>query len=138
MRILLAKSPRPWFVDEAKDDGYTALHLAALNNHMEVAELLIVNGKCSLNLQNVNLQTALHLATERQHTQIVRLLVRSGANLNITDKDGDTPLHEALRHHTLSQLRQARSPCPNCKQKAANGFFFKNVNKLLPVSKMYV
>merc|ERR1719245_1246919 len=106
MRILLAKMPRPWLVDEAKDDGYTALHLAALNNHIEVAELLIVNGKCSLNLQNVNLQTALHLATERQHTQIVRLLVRTGANLNITDKDGDTPLHEALRHHTLSQLRQ--------------------------------
>ena len=26
--------------------------------------------------------------------------------MNITDKDGDTPLHEALRHHTLSQLRQ--------------------------------
>ena len=78
MRILLAKMPRPWFVDEAKDDGYTALHLAALNNHVEVAELLIVNGKCSLNLQNVNLQTALHLATERQHTQIVRLLVRTG------------------------------------------------------------
>ena len=74
MRILLAKSPRPWFVDEAKDDGYTALHLAALNNHIEVAELLIVNGKCSLNLQNVNLQTALHLATERQHTQIVRYI----------------------------------------------------------------
>ena len=24
----------------------------------------------------------------------------------MTDKDGDTPLHEALRHHTLSQLRQ--------------------------------
>ena len=26
--------------------------------------------------------------------------------MNITDKDGDTPLHESLRHHTLSQLRQ--------------------------------
>ena len=26
--------------------------------------------------------------------------------MNVTDKDGDTPLHEALRHHTLSQLRQ--------------------------------
>lgn len=26
--------------------------------------------------------------------------------MNIPDKDGDTPLHEALRHHTLSQLRQ--------------------------------
>lgn len=28
-----------------------------------------------------------------------------GANLNLMDKDGDTALHEALRHHTLSQLK---------------------------------
>ncbi|KAK9869360.1 hypothetical protein WA026_003117 [Henosepilachna vigintioctopunctata] len=106
MKILLQKLPRPWIVDEKKDDGYTALHLAALNNHVEVAEQLVLNGKANMDLQNVNLQTALHLAVERQHTQIVRLLVREGANLNIADKDGDTPLHEALRHHTLSQLRQ--------------------------------
>ncbi|KAL9692296.1 hypothetical protein quinque_016494 [Culex quinquefasciatus] len=83
MKILLTKTNRLWIVEEMKDDGYTALHLAALNNH-----------------------TALHLAVERQHVQIVKLLVREGANLNIPDKDGDTPLHEALRHHTLSQLRQ--------------------------------
>lgn len=106
MRILLSKLPRAWVVDEKKDDGYTALHLAALNNHVEVAELLVHQGRANMNLQNVNLQTPLHLAVERQHTQIVRLLVREGCNLNIPDKDGDTPLHEALRHHTLSQLRQ--------------------------------
>ena len=35
-----------------------------------------------------------------------QLLVRAGSKLDIPDKDGDTPLHEALRHHTLSQLRQ--------------------------------
>lgn len=73
MRILLMKLPRPWMVDEKKDDGYTALHLAALNNHVEVAELLVRQGKADMNLQNVNLQTALHLAVERQHTQIVRV-----------------------------------------------------------------
>ncbi len=106
MRVLLSKLPRPWIVDEKKDDGYTALHLAALNNHVEVAELLVHLGRANMDLQNVNLQTALHLAVERQHTQIVRLLVREGCNLNVTDKDGDSPLHEALRHHTLSQLRQ--------------------------------
>jgi len=106
MRVLLSKLPRPWIVDEKKDDGYTALHLASLNNHVEVAELLVHTGRANMDLQNVNLQTALHLAVERQHTSIVRLLVREGANLNITDKDGDTPLHESLRHHTLSQLRQ--------------------------------
>lgn len=34
-------------VDAKKDDGFTALHLAALNNHKEVAEILIkeVNGR---------------------------------------------------------------------------------------------
>ena len=37
MRILLSKLPRPWIADEKKDDGYTALHLAALNNHVEVS-----------------------------------------------------------------------------------------------------
>lgn len=105
MKIMLGKLPRPWIVDDAKDDGYTALHLAALNNHAEVAELL-VRGGAQPDLQNANLQTALHLAVERQHTQIVRLLVAHGADLNICDKDGDTPLHEALRHHTLQQLRR--------------------------------
>ena len=106
MRVLLSKLPRPWIVDEKKDDGYTALHLSCLNNHIEVAEMLVHTGKANMDLQNVNLQTALHLSVERQHTSIVRMLVREGANINITDKDGDTPLHESLRHHTLSQLRQ--------------------------------
>ncbi|XP_035892016.1 E3 ubiquitin-protein ligase mind-bomb [Anopheles stephensi] len=106
MKVLLTKTNRLWIVEERKDDGYTALHLAALNNHVEIAELLVRMGKANMDCQNVNLQTALHLAVERQHVQIVKLLVREGANLNIPDKDGDTPLHEALRHHTLSQLRQ--------------------------------
>lgn len=41
MKILLSKLPQPWIVNEKKDDGYSALHLAALNNHVEVAELLV-------------------------------------------------------------------------------------------------
>lgn len=41
MKMLLAKLPHAWIVDEKKDDGYSALHLAALNNHVEVAELLV-------------------------------------------------------------------------------------------------
>lgn len=40
------------------------------------------------------------------HILCFQLLVRAEAKLDVQDKDGDTPLHEALRHHTLSQLRQ--------------------------------
>ena len=36
MKIILTKLNRHWVVDEKKDDGYTALHLASLNNHVEV------------------------------------------------------------------------------------------------------
>ncbi|KAK9979816.1 hypothetical protein ABG768_013227 [Culter alburnus] len=81
------------------NNGFNALHHAALRGNPRY-------GNANLDIQNVNQQTALHLAVERQHTQIVRLLVRAEAKLDVQDKDGDTPLHEALRHHTLSQLRQ--------------------------------
>lgn len=39
MRIVLGKLQlsRQWVVDEKKDDGYTSLHLSALNNHVEVS-----------------------------------------------------------------------------------------------------
>jgi len=64
---------RYWVVDEPKDDGYTALHLAALNNHSRVALLLLERGRANPNKQNVNKQTALHLAVERQHSDIVKV-----------------------------------------------------------------
>ena len=73
MKILLSKLNRPWLVDEQKDDGYTALHLAALNNHLEVAELLVKQAHANMNLFNVNKQTPLHLAVERQHAHVVRV-----------------------------------------------------------------
>ncbi len=34
-----------------------------------------------------------------------QLLVEEGATLDCGDKFGDSPLHEALRHHTMSQLK---------------------------------
>ncbi|CAF1467538.1 unnamed protein product [Rotaria sp. Silwood1] len=107
IELILSKiQNRQWLVDEKKDDGFTALHLSALNDHCLVAELLLTKGNASINAQNISLQTALHLAVGRQHLQIVNLLCSKNANVNLADKDGDTCLHEALRHHTLSQLKQ--------------------------------
>lgn len=71
---MLSKNEKPWVVNEPKDDGYNALHLAALNNHADVVELLINLGKANKDYQNANLQTPLHLAIQRQHVDIVEVM----------------------------------------------------------------
>ena len=68
MRVILSKLTRPWIVDEKKDDGYTALHLAALNNHVEVAELLV--GGCTPSGPNEqNTSGILHKSNATQPNQ---------------------------------------------------------------------
>ena len=41
--MILSRLPITCSVDDIKEDGFTALHLAALNNHRAVAELLLEN-----------------------------------------------------------------------------------------------
>ncbi|CAF3842664.1 unnamed protein product, partial [Rotaria sordida] len=105
-----------------KNDGFTALHLATLNDHCLVAKLLLTKGNASINAQNISLQTALHLAVGRQHLQIVNLLCSKDANVNLVDKDGDTYLYEALRHHTLLQLKQLQDVGDKCLNKLIIGW----------------
>ncbi len=84
IELILSKiQNRQWLVDEKKDDGFTALHLAALNDHCLVAELLLTKGNASINIQNISLQTALHLAVGRQHLQIVNVRINSKYISNI-------------------------------------------------------
>ncbi|KAM6948876.1 E3 ubiquitin-protein ligase mib1 isoform 5-T5 [Aplochiton taeniatus] len=58
-----------------------------------------VNGQCAGH-------TAMQAASQNGHVDVLKLLLKHNVDLEAEDKDGDTPLHEALRHHTLSQLRQ--------------------------------
>ncbi|XP_066918362.1 E3 ubiquitin-protein ligase mib1-like isoform X2 [Clytia hemisphaerica] len=106
IEMLLRKNEKPWVINEQKDDGYTPLHLASLNNHLDVVQLLIKLGGANKDYQSTSLQTPLHLAIQKQHADIVRFLVLEGAKLSLQDKDGDTPLHEALQYHTLAQLKE--------------------------------
>ena len=47
--MMLACLPAGLSINEPKDDGFTALHLAALNNHVEVVQLLLNAVGLSLN-----------------------------------------------------------------------------------------
>lgn len=53
------------FVDVRKDDGFAALHLAALNGHRQVAETLITLGQASVDITNNKKQTPLLLAVSQ-------------------------------------------------------------------------
>uniref|UniRef100_UPI0035901ADB E3 ubiquitin-protein ligase MIB1-like n=1 Tax=Myxine glutinosa TaxID=7769 RepID=UPI0035901ADB len=97
VELLLSLSSVLGLTDLRKADGYAALHLAALNNRIEAAKVLMEQGKASVNLQNSKQQTPLHLAVMRRHVQLVQLLLEGGAQTNLQDHDGDTALHEAMR-----------------------------------------
>lgn len=101
----LIEQQKLWLINERKDDGFTALHLACLNNHYDVAKLLIDVGGADLSIKTLNQQTPLLLAIERQHFDIIKLLVERKSNLNDQNKDGDTALHCLLRNFNLIQLK---------------------------------
>lgn len=85
-------------VDVKKEDGFAALHLAALNGHREVAAILLSqnDGRAKVDLRNNRQQTPLHLATSQGHWSLVELLVHHNADVASADEDGDTVLHIAI------------------------------------------
>lgn len=111
MRLLLNKinqQQKYWLIDEKKDDGFSALHLACLNNYFDIVKLIVDNIKqLNIDIKNLNQQTALHLASERTHYQIIKLLLDNKSNINTQDKDGDTPMHCILRNYSIYQMKQS-------------------------------
>jgi len=94
-----------------KEDGFAALHLAALNGHREVAAILLSQngGRAKVDLRNNRRQTPLHLATSQGHWSLVELLVHHNADIGSTDEDGDTVLHIAI---AKSPNQQTAVPTP--------------------------
>lgn len=85
-------------VNVKKEDGFAALHLAALNGHRDVAGTLIAGdgGQADVDIRNNRRQTPLHLATSQGHWSLVELLVHFNADVASADEDGDTVLHIAI------------------------------------------
>ncbi|MGA2218396.1 MAG: ankyrin repeat domain-containing protein [Terracidiphilus sp.] len=91
----------------SKDEKYgqTPLHVAAFNDRLEVAKLLIDN-KADVNAVANNGSTPLHLAAAKGNKDIVELLLANNANINATDHDGWSPLHSSVvwQHKDIEDL----------------------------------
>jgi ankyrin repeat protein len=59
--------------------------------------LLTSNAKCvDINARNHKDQTAMHIAINKGYIKVVRTLLKLGAQTNVQDSEGDTPLHDAI------------------------------------------
>lgn len=72
--------------------GCAPLHIAALNGHKDVVELLLAKG-ADVNANKG--RTPLHSAAG--HKEIMELLLLHGADVNAKASNGETPLHYAAR-----------------------------------------
>ena len=77
-------------IDLEDKGGYTALMLAASNDHADVARLLLEYGANINRVETTNGWTALIWAAKRGHTKSVQLLLEHGADSSIRDNNGLT------------------------------------------------
>jgi ankyrin repeat protein len=83
-------------VNAPQGDGMTALHWAAINGDLELAELLI-QAKANVDpITRNGSYTPLHLASKGGHAPVVRRLLKAGGSAKaVTSTGGVTPLHFA-------------------------------------------
>ena len=74
--------------------GSTALHIASVEGHLEISELLTSSG-ADVNIRSSYGYTALHIASMYGHLKIVQLLLCQGADISFRDNGERTALDYA-------------------------------------------
>lgn len=81
-----------------KSDGYKFLEAVDDREGDAVTQLLNEPGNTLINTRDkVSGETGLHIVTKRRDIQWIKFLMQRGANPNIRDKNGITPLQLAVR-----------------------------------------
>ncbi|XP_074470953.1 ankyrin repeat and SOCS box protein 2-like [Sebastes fasciatus] len=80
---------------EPSDEGWIALHEAAYYGQLECVTILIGAHPDSVNRCTLKNKTALVLAAGRGNVSCVDFLLKNGADLEVADKDRETPLFAA-------------------------------------------
>lgn len=94
--------------------GYEILFHAVCERHkLEVVKYLLEKFKCpNINVQSDIGETSLHRACNRTNYNVVKYLVSKGANLNIKDEDGKTPIHTVCKSRIDEDDYERRANLP--------------------------
>jgi len=76
-----------------QESSFGLLQKAAWNGDLSLVKWSIEQGTSVDRPCDFNRWTALHAAADKGHVEIAEFLLKQGANVNVKDKDGYTPLH---------------------------------------------
>jgi ankyrin repeat protein len=91
-----------------RTDGFTAVHAAAENGHVDVLTLLMeAGGQSVLGVFDYVDRTPLICAVDKKHLEAAMLLIRAGSDINANNEPriGDTALHQAARNGDVKMVR---------------------------------
>ena len=89
-----------------EEDGWTLLHWAAFNGHLEVVRVLIHEFKANVNARDFFGRSPFYVAAGRGHLKIVEALSSVRAiDMNLTDLLDSTPLHESAKNGWFEAAR---------------------------------
>ncbi|PJD94031.1 MAG: hypothetical protein CK425_12140 [Parachlamydia sp.] len=106
LNLLIEKGGKADIRDEI---GMLPLHHAAYYGDVEIAKILIpltpdINDNQTTGEMNEQL-TPLLVALKNKQSEVAKLLLEKGANPNLPDKDGNLPLHYAVKNNDLELSR---------------------------------
>jgi ankyrin repeat protein len=104
-KLVRNKIVRRFLIDETDEYGTTALHLASLNGHKNIVELL-TKSKSMINKKNSFTETPLYLACLKGNKDVVQLLIEKGAQIQEKNIFDETALHLACEkgHFKIVEL----------------------------------
>ncbi|XP_050980960.1 caskin-2 isoform X5 [Labeo rohita] len=101
-------------VNYQDQDGFSALHHAALTGTTDLLSLLL-EAQATVDIKDSNGMRPLHYAAWQGKADSVLMLLRAGASVNGASQDGQIPLHLAAQygHYEVSEmlLQHQSNPC---------------------------
>ena len=98
-------------IDPCKPDefGTTPLHAAAANGLVKLMEILVKRPGINLNVETPGGNTPLHYAAINRNSKIIAILVNAGADVKLRNKEGHSPLFDAMNKFDETQPDDAKT-----------------------------